>query len=559
MAVLAFLKLLGCLGLLLYGTKLMSESLERMAGDHLRHVLDSLTTNRFMSLITGALVTVCIQSSTTASLMTISFVHAGMLSIVQALPILMGASVGNTLIAWIMAAECNFGISNYILPLMLVAFFLVYYRRWKSLGEAFFGLCFILFSLGLLCNLAGDMELTYHAQMMHYLGVVNETYLQYALLLLIGACVTFMVQSSAVLMATSMILCSTGVWSIYSGVAFVLGENIGRAVATLRAASSAGTDARRTAFGQMVFNFVGVAWMFFAFPYAVDGLFRLIDYKPATFPLVTDSNLAYVIAAFHTGFNLINAGLFIGLVKPLERLAAQVVTKTLDTRTIDGELRFISKGQMETPQLSLMEAQKEIVNFADMASKMFLQTRYLFSTYSTNEFKNILALIEHYEENCDEMEDAIANYLNKIEVPDEDRVTKQRICRMMRMVAEVEHIADSCLNIAHIARRNLRNTQKLTDVQKEHIHQMFQLVEQSLDQMKQLLSVRKRMKDQSVSFYIENEINKYRSQLREQNFSDIYKGDYTYATGALYMHVINECERMADCVMHVAESSVEVS
>ena len=232
MVVLAFLKLLGCLGLLMYGTKLMGESLQKLAGERLRQILDSLTTNRFTSLLTGTLVTAMIQSSTAASLLTVSFVHAGMLSLIQALPILMGASVGNTLIAWIMAAEVNFGVSDYIYPLMLVSFLLVYYRKWRAWGESFFGLCFILFSLGLLCHLADDMEPASKSQIFGYLSLNHENYGMYALLLLIGAAVTYAVQSSAALLATSMVLCSTGVWSVYSGVAFVLGENIGRAIVT---------------------------------------------------------------------------------------------------------------------------------------------------------------------------------------------------------------------------------------------------------------------------------------------------------------------------------------
>ncbi len=197
MVVLAFLKLLGCLGLLMYGTKLMGESLQKMAGDQLRHILDSLTTNRFTSLLTGALITAMIQSSTAASVMTISFVHAGLLSLLQALPVLMGASVGNTLIAWIMAAEFNFEISNYIYPLMLIAFLLVYYRKRQSLGESIFGLCFILLSLGLLCNMADDMQLANQSTLMHYLAVSNENYLSYIIQLLIGAALTYTVKSTA--------------------------------------------------------------------------------------------------------------------------------------------------------------------------------------------------------------------------------------------------------------------------------------------------------------------------------------------------------------------------
>ncbi len=558
MVVLAFLKLLGCLGLLMYGTKLMGESLQQLAGDRLRLILDSLTTNRFTSLLTGALVTAMIQSSTTASLMTISFVHAGMLTLLQALPILMGASVGNTLIAWIMAAEFNFEISNYIYPFMLVAFILVYFRKRSALGESVFGLCFILLSLGLLCHMSDGMELADQESITRYLSVNEEHYGSYAMLLLIGAAVTFAVQSSAALMATSMILCSTGIWSIYSGVAFVLGENLGRAIVTCRAASSAGTQARRTAVGQLVFNLSGVVWMFLAFPYVVNVLCDFIHFNPTVKQVTTDNNLAYVLAAFHTGFNFCNVALFMGFVRPLERLSTRWVSKSRNSDDEESELRFITKGLLDSPEESVMVARKEVVNYADTVIKMFTHTRYLFSADNETEFKNIYTLVEHYEDICDKMEVDIANYVNKITA--EENVPERLrpiVCGMLRELAELESIGDCCHHIALAARRNFRNPQPLTEKQLEHIHQMFQLTEQALEQMKVLLFARKVPREASKSYYIENEINKFRNQLCNLNFTDINHGVYSYQTGAMYMDVINGCEQLSDSIINITEARME--
>lgn len=559
MVVLAFLKLLGCLGLLMYGTKLMGESLQKLAGDRLKHILDSLTTNRFVSLLTGALVTAMIQSSTAASLLTISFVHAGMLSLFQALPILMGASVGNTLIAWLMAAEINFEVSNYLYPLMLIAFLLVYYRKWRDWGESVFGLCFILLSLGLLCHLSEDMELVRQTQVLNYLTVSDENYMSYIILLLIGATVTFAVQSSAAIMASSMILCCSGVWSIYSGVAFVLGENIGRAIVTFRAASSAGVQARRTAFGQSVFNLCGVAWMFLVFPYFVNFLCDFVHVDPTVKHVVADNSLAYVLAAFHTGFNLINATLFIGFVKPLEALCERTVAKSQRHNEEEGELRFITKGFPDTPEQAILEARKEIINYADMTVRMFAQTRYLFSVSGLTEFKNIFTLVEHYEDVCDEMEVEIADYLNKVGHQELSESLKAAVCGMLREVAEVESIGDCCHHIAHTARRNYKSTQRLTPKQLEHIHQMFQLTEQAMEQMKTLLSIRKVPREASTAYYIENEINRFRKQLRAMNFADVNNHVYSYQTGTMYMDVINECEQLADCIINITEARLEAN
>ncbi len=558
MVVLAFLKLLGCLGLLMYGTKLMGESLQKLAGDRLRYVLDSLATNRFTSLLTGMLVAVMLQSSTSASLLTINLVHAGLLTLSQSLPLLMGASAGNTPIAWIMAAEFNFGVSNYIYPLMLIAFLMVYSRKQRALGETLFGLCFILLSLGLLCNLANEMQLSGQGVIAGHLSVPGEHYGSYVLLLLMGAAVAFAVQSSAAIMATSMALCSTGVWSVYAGVAFMLGENIGRAIVTCRAAASAGTPARRTAFGQLLFNIGGVAWMFLAFPWFVNLLCDLFHLDPMQRQITADNNLAYVLAAFHTGFNFCNALLFIGFAKPLELLAAHHVTKHREHSEEEGKLLFINKGLLDTPEDSIVAARKEIVNYADTVTRMFTQTRYLFSAHNETEFKNIYTLVERYEDICDDMEMDIANYLNKI-TAEEDVPERLRpfIRSMLLEVAEIESIGDSCHHIAHTARRNFYSPQRFTDKQKEHIHQMFQLTEQVLEQMRNLLSVRRPPKEASTAYYIENEINKFRNQLRNLNFTDVNNGVYGYQTGAMYMDVINECEQLSDCIINVAEARME--
>ena len=558
MVVLAFLKLLGCLGLLMYGTKLMGDSLQQLAGDRLRHILDSLTTNRFSSLLTGALVTAMIQSSTAASLMTVSFVHAGMLTFMQALPALMGASVGNTLVAWLMAAELNFGFSNYVYPLMLAAFLLVQYRKRPALGESVFGFCFILLSLGLLCHLYDSMPAADQHTVATYLGMKGEHYGAYVLLLLVGAAVTFAVQSSAAIMATSMVLCSTGIWSVYAGAAFMLGENLGRAVVTCRAASSAGTQARRTAFGQLVFNLSGVAWMFAAFPYVIDLLCDFARLDPVAGQTAPDHNLAYVLAACHTGFNLCNAALFIGWVSPLERWAERCVSKPRNNDEKKTELRFITKGLLDTPEESVMEARKEIINYADTVTQMFTQTRYLFSADNETDFKNIFARVEHYEEVSDEMETDIANYLNRITAEDDvpDRL-RPVICGMLRELAELESIGDSCHHIAHTARRNFYSSQPLTEPQLEHIHQMFQLAEQALEQMRVLLFARKPPREAPTAYYIEKEINNYRNQLRNLNFADVNRGRYSYQTGAMYMDVINECEQLSDSIINVTEARME--
>ena len=558
MVVLAFLKLLGCLGMLMYGMNLLSESLQKMAGNKLRHILDSLATNRMTSLLTGALVTAMLQSSVTSSLLTVRFVHAGMLSLSQSLPILMGASVGNTLIAWIMAIEYNYEISAYIYPLMLISMILVYMHRQRLWGESLFGLSFIILSLGLFYHYADEIQLARVGILNDFLSFGHENYGSYLVLLVIGALLTFLIQSSAVLMAVSILLCATGVWSIYSGVAFVLGENIGRALLTWRAARQASLQARRTALGQMLFNIGGVAWVFFVFPYIVDYLCDILldsDMSPLASVGVNKNN-AYVLAAFHTGFNLCNATLFICFLKPLETLCnkALIRKKGQDDQR---ELRFIVNGPQETPELSAMEARKEILNYAYIVSQMFMQTRYLFSAPNDVDFNNTFAKIQHYEEVCDDMEIEIANYLNKISDERLSAELKNTIRGMLRQVSEIESIGDSCFHIARTTARNYKSEQRFSEKQLDHLHQMFQLVEQAFGQMKQILAARKVPKEASTAYYIENEINNFRKQLRSLNIIDVNSYAYSYLTGTMYMDIIKECEQMADCMINVTEARLD--
>lgn len=558
MVVLAFLKLLGCLGMLMYGMNLLSESLQKMAGNKLRHILDSLATNRMTSLLTGALVTAMLQSSVTSSLLTVRFVHAGMLSLSQSLPILMGASVGNTLIAWIMAIEYNYEISAYIYPLMLISMILVYMHRQRLWGESLFGLSFIILSLGLFYHYADEIQLARVGILNDFLSFGHENYGSYLVLLVIGALLTFLIQSSAVLMAVSILLCATGVWSIYSGVAFVLGENIGRALLTWRAARQASLQARRTALGQMLFNIGGVAWVFFVFPYIVDYLCDILldsDMSPLASVGVNKNN-AYVLAAFHTGFNLCNATLFICFLKPLETLCNKALIRKKGQND-QRELRFIVNGPQETPELSAMEARKEILNYAYIVSQMFMQTRYLFSAPNDVDFNNTFAKIQHYEEVCDDMEIEIANYLNKISDERLSAELKNTIRGMLRQVSEIESIGDSCFHIARTTARNYKSEQRFSEKQLDHLHQMFQLVEQAFGQMKQILAARKVPKEASTAYYIENEINNFRKQLRSLNIIDVNSYAYSYLTGTMYMDIINECEQMADCMINVTEARLD--
>lgn len=555
MTILIFLKFLGSLGLLIYGMKLLGESLQKMAGNQLRHIMDTLTTNRFTSFLTGAIITAIIQSSSATSVMTIGFVHAGILTFIQGLSMIMGASVGNTFVAWIMAAEFNYAISYYIFPLFFVALWLVKLRDYRSLGESIFGLCFMFLGLRLLYEFTDDLQLTSSPVLSAIFGSLSDNYGSYLILLLCGGVFTLCFQSSAALMAASMILCSTGIISIYSGIALVLGENIGRGLITYYAASSANLTARRTAMAQLIFNLFGVLWVFWIFPYFIETVCNTMGYQ--TTGRLEEHTLTYVLAAFHTCFNLCNVALFIWFIKPIERLVNNIVPKNDEENEDTNELRYITGGLLATPELSVLEAQKEINGFAEMTCRMFTQVRYLITINNTVEFRQIYMKIRKLEDASDALEEEIADYLGEVSDDLLSSDTKNQIRCMLREVSELESIADSCYILSHIISTKYHGKQLFTSKQLDHLHQLFQLTDQALQEMKRILSMRRPPAEARTANYICQEIKKFRKQLRNLNAIDVNNHEYSYHIGTMYLDIINECEKLSEYIINTIEARIE--
>lgn len=555
MTILIFLKFLGSLGLLIYGMKLLGESLQKMAGNQLRHIMDTLTTNRFTSFLTGAIITAIIQSSSATSVMTIGFVHAGILTFIQGLSMIMGASVGNTFVAWIMAAEFNYAISYYIFPLFFVALWLVKLRDYRSLGESIFGLCFMFLGLRLLYEFTDDLQLTSSPVLSAIFGSLSDNYGSYLILLLCGGMFTLCFQSSAALMAASMILCSTGIISIYSGIALVLGENIGRGLITYYAASSANLTARRTAMAQLIFNLFGVLWVFWIFPYFIETVCNTMGYQ--TTGRLEEHALTYVLAAFHTCFNLCNVALFIWFIKPIERLVNNIVPKNDEENEDTNELRYITGGLLATPELSVLEAQKEINGFAEMTCRMFTQVRYLITINNTVEFRQIYMKIRKLEDASDALEEEIADYLGEVSDDLLSSDTKNQIRCMLREVSELESIADSCYILSHIISTKYHGKQLFTSKQLDHLHQLFQLTDQALQEMKRILSMRRPPAEARTANYICQEIKKFRKQLRNLNAIDVNNHEYSYHIGTMYLDIINECEKLSEYIINTIEARIE--
>ncbi len=570
---LVLFKLLGSLALLMFGMKSMSEALQKMAGPQLRHVLGAMTTNRFTGMLTGMLVTASVQSSTATTVMTVSFVNAGLLTLAQAISVIMGANIGTTLTAWIMSAGMSFDITSAVYPAFFLGIILIYLKRYRYIGDFLFGLSFLLLGLGTLRMTGTEMNLGENETLLNFFASFDPTSFSTTLIfLLLGGVMTFCVQSSAAVMAITMILCSSGALPIYQGIALVMGENIGTTVTSNLAALSANTQARRAALSHMFFNFFGVFWILFVFRPFIDAVCGLVGYdvtmtKEAvgvdTF-MANAAKLSFVLAAFHTCFNVANTFILIWFIPQIERLVCWAIKPKKVDEEEDFRLHFITAGFMKTPELSVLEAQKEIRSFSERMQRMFGMVQELLNLSSSvsskkdsneNDFNKLYSRIEKYESISDNMELEIAKYLENVSDAHLSDDTKGKIRAMLREVSELESIGDSCFNMARtINRKYAAKQDHFNEKQYSHLHQMMGLTDNALTEMNKLLGGRKETYDVHRTFNIENEINNYRNQLKAQNINDVNNHEYTYAEGTIYIDLISECEKLGDYVVNVVEA-----
>ena len=564
MSIWIFFRLIGALALLMFGMKTMSDSLQKMAGPQLRHVLGTMTTNRVTGILSGTLITAAVQSSTATTVMTVSFVNAGLLTLAQAISVIMGANIGTTLTAWIMSAGFSFNITDFVWLAFFIAIILIYSKKRKIIGDFIFGISFMFLGLGTLRQTGIDMDLAHNQPVLEFFSSFDPHSFQTTItFLLIGSILTMCVQSSAAVMAITMILCSTGVLPIYQGIALVMGENIGTTVTSNVAALTANTQARRAAMAHMVFNIFGVLWIlcvFRPFIHLVCGWVGFDDAMEKSDPhfVANAAKLSFVLAAFHTTFNLSNTFILVWFVPQIEKLVCKIIRPKKNAEEDDFRLRFIQSGIMKTPEISVLEAQKEIHSFAERIQRMFGMVKELLGETNDDKFIKLYTRIEKYEGISDNMEIEIAKYLDQVSDSHLSDETKAKIRAMLREISEIESIGDSCFNIARTLNRRIRGKEDFIPSQYEHIHQMMELADNALTQMNITLVGHKGDNDANLSFNIENEINNYRNQLKSQNINDVNNHLYTYAIGTMYMDIIQECEKLGDYVVNVVEARMGV-
>ena len=552
-----FLKLIGSLGLFLYGMKIMSEGLQKVAGDRLRGILTAMTTNRVTGVLTGVLITALIQSSSATTVMVVSFVNAGLLTLAESISVIMGANIGTTVTAWIISIfGFKVDMAAFALPLLAIALPLIFSGKSnrKSIGEFIFGFSFLFMGLSYLKANAPDLNA--NPEMLAFVqNYTDMGFFSVLLFLFIGTILTMIVQASAATMAITLIMCANGWISLELGAALVLGENIGTTITANLAALTANSQAKRAALAHFVFNVFGVIWVLIIFhPFMV-----FVNWVVDTFfhPGSAEVAISYKLSAFHSFFNICNVCLLIWGVKLIERTVCAIIRPKEEDE--EPRLRFITGGMLSTAELSILQARKEIHLFSERIHRMFGMVQDLLHTEKDDDFNKLFSRIEKYENISDNMELEIANYLNQVSEGRLSSESKLQIRAMLREVTEIESIGDSCYNLARTISRKRQTNQDFTEKQYEHIHFMMKLTNDALSQM---IVVVEKPEHQSIdvnkSFNIENEINNYRNQLKNQNILDVNNKEYDYQMGVYYMDIIAECEKLGDYVVNVVEASSDV-
>ena len=553
-----FMKILGSLALLIYGMKVMSEALQKMAGSQLRHILGAMTTNRFTGMLTGTFITCAVQSSSATTVMTVSFVNAGLLTLAQAISVIMGANIGTTLTAWIMSLGFNVDLTLVVFPAFFLGIILIYSKRRRYVGDFLFGIAFLFFALVLLSSAGKALDLEHNpAAIEFFKSFDTSSHLTIIIFLLIGTLITCIVQSSAAVMAITILLCSTGVLPIYLGIALVMGENIGTTATANLAALGANTQARRAAFAHLLFNVFGVVWVLCLFYPFVDMVCRMVGYDPENTTLSAAQKatiLPIVLAMFHTCFNVCNTAVLIWFIPQMERVVCWIIKPKTNKEDDEFRLRFIQAGIMKTPELSVLEASKEIHAYAEFTQHMFGMVRDFLTIKEDDAFEQLFDRIDKYEDRSDDMEVEIAKYLDQVSDAHLSDDTKEKVRQMLREISEIESIGDSCLHIARTIGRRRAAKEEFTEAQLDNIKQMFELVDDALTQMGAVLVKHKNEVNVDRSFTMENQINNYRSQLRTQNITDVNDHKYTYTIGTMYMDIIQECERLGDFIINVVQA-----
>ena len=547
------IKILGTLGLLIFGMRMMSTALQKMAGPQLRHILGRMTTNRFTGMLTGAGVTCAVQSSSATTVMTVSFVSAGLLTLGQAISVIMGANIGTTLTAWIMSLGYNVDLTNIVFPAFLLGILLIYHKRHRYMGDFLFGIAFMFFSLVLLSSAGKELDLEHNQAVMQFFASFDTSrYLTILAFLAIGTVITCIVQSSAAVMAITILLCSTGVLPIYLGIALVMGENIGTTATANLAALGANNEARRAALAHLLFTVVVVVWVMCIFFPFVNGVCKLVGYDPARSGQI--QRLPIVLAMFHTCFNVTNTALLIGFIPQMEKLVRWILPDKGNANQEHFKLQYIKANLIQTPEIAILQAQKEVAHYGQEMQEMFQLIKEMLLAEDDNRRKEIFDIIEKEEDSSDEAEITIARFIEQVADGHLSDDSKTKTRQLLREIGELESIGDSCYRLARTIYRRDQLGKTFDPDQQGKLIDMVSLCHLALQQMNTVLSKPINEQDIRETYFHENRINDMRDTLRAWNINAVNDREYDYATGTAFGDLVGELEKLGDYIVNVVEA-----
>ena len=553
-----FLTLVGSLGFFLYGMKLMSEALQKVAGDKMRNILARMTSNPVKGVFTGLMITAIIQSSSATTVMMVSFVNAGLLSLTESIGVIMGANIGTTVTAWLISLlGFKVDISVISLPLIGLGFPLLFSKanKKKSWGEFIIGFAMIFLGLTYLKGSVPDIK--HHPEILAFLSdYTSHRVFSHLLFLAIGTFLTMIIQSSSATMALTLVMCNNGWIPFDIAAAMVLGENIGTAVTANIAAAVANVSAKRAARAHLIFNILGVIWVSLIFTYFLSAINWFIVKIGGASPYDSPQAIPVALSIFHTTFNIANVLIFIWFTKIIQLIVTKMVPMRDDAEEF--RLQHINTGLLSTAEMSIHQAKREIMVFAERIEKMYNYVMSLFSETNEKKFYKVYDKVEKYEGICDRMEEEIANYLTKVSEGELSILGSKRITAMLNVVTDLESIGDSCYNLAKTLIRKRDKKIIFETSLNENLIQMMELAQKALNEMQKNLDHGYNNINITHALELEERINRFRTKLKKDHLKSIEKKEYNYQTGIIYNDLYCECEKLADFAINVSEAIEEI-
>jgi phosphate:Na+ symporter len=556
-ALLNVLNFVGALGLFLFGMKLMSDSLQKLAGDKMRGVLSKMTSNRFSGVLTGAGITTLIQSSSATTVMVVSFVNAGLLKLSGAIAVIMGANIGTTVTAWIISLlGFEFNINMLVYPAIAVAAPFLFIEKRKSVGEFLIGFALLFMGLEALKGGVPDFTLPQYSGVLEFIASLSGYgYLSILLFVLIGTILTVVVQSSSAMMAITLVMCAKGLIGFEVAAALVLGENIGTTITANMAAMMANATAKRAARAHLMFNVIGVVWMlvlFYPFLYLISWI---VEPNGGNGIHLAALSIPVALSLFHSIFNIINTSVLVWFIPSIERIVSKIVPINEEE---DFRLKFIPTGFMAASELNIEPAKKEIESFSKRVLRMYNFIPELFEEKDEKKFEQLMSRTRKYEEITDRMELEIANYLTRVSENELSISASHEVSAMLRIVDNLESIGDSVFQLSiAIDSKNKQNI-SFTDEMNSKLGKMFSLVREAVVEMNANLLENYNNVNITKAKELESKINTYRDELRAEHTEAVKNNEYSYQTGICYSNLYAQCEKLADFAINVTEAIVKV-